>query len=358
MKTSQKVLSSVAGSMLLVSGAGAALANLQPNVAQADESAEPAGTVHEAGDYTIRSAWLDAAESDYVRVANVEGSFAFNQLGTTPNDELFNVFGTAVLSMCSKPAPELVDAGEGTANFYVNVSGNMRQSLSLDVSELDGEQGVLMGCSCMTGSPLGQAYVVGVPLASVVEMADLEDGVNTITAYGADGFGQPLPLRYALEKNALLVYQVNGQELRSEAGSSLQLWMPETVANYFTRNIVEIQLTREDSEPEVQQVDPCYRNKINIANDADGCRFAAGDQITFEGVADDLGSPIEAVEFSFDGGSTWTSCATDGATADKWVNWSFTTSFEDAGDYRMIARAKTADGAVSPLTASLDFSVQ
>ena len=152
------------------------------------------------------------------------------------------------------------------------------------------------------------------------------------------------------------MYQVNGQELRSEAGSSLQLWMPETVANYFTRNIVEIQLTREDSEPEVQQVDPCYRNKINIANDADGCRFAAGDQITFEGVADDLGSPVEAVEFSFDGGSTWTSCATDGATADKWVNWSFTTSFEDAGDYRMIARAKTADGAVSPLTASRSTS--
>ena len=46
-----------------------------------------------------------------------------------------------------------------------------------------------MGCSCMTGSPFGQAYVVGVPLASVVEMADLEEGVNTVTAYGADGFG-------------------------------------------------------------------------------------------------------------------------------------------------------------------------
>ena len=41
---------------------------------------------------------------------------------------------------------------------------------------------------------------MGVPLSAVVEMADLEDGVNTVTAYGADGFGQPLPLRYALEK--------------------------------------------------------------------------------------------------------------------------------------------------------------
>ncbi|WP_270295216.1 molybdopterin-dependent oxidoreductase [Eggerthella sinensis] len=358
MKTSQKVLSSVAGSMLLFSGAGAALANLQPNVAQADESTEPTGTVHEAGEYAIAAAWNDALSGDYTKVANVDGTFSFNQLGTTPNDELFNMFGTAVLSMCSKPAPELVDEGQGVANFYVNVSGHMTKSFSVNVADLDDEQGVLMGCSCMTGSPLGQAYVVGVPLASVVEMADLEDGVNTVTAYGADGFGQPLPLRYALDKNALLVYQVNGQELRSETDSSLQLWMPETVANYFTRNIVEIQLTHEDAEPDVQQVDPCYRNKINITNDADGCAFAAGDHITFEGVADDLGSPVVAVEFSFDGGSTWTSCETEGATADKWVNWSFTTSFEEAGEYQMIARAKTADGVVSPLTASLDFSVK
>ena len=214
-----------------------------------------------------------------------------------------------------------------------------------------------MACSCATGSPFGQAAVMGVPLSAVVEMADLEDGVNTITAYGADGFGQPLPLRYALEKNALLAYQVNGQELEATTGSSLQLWMPETVARYFTRDIVNIELTQEDAEPDVQQVDPCYRNKINIMNYSDDCVFKAGDEITFEGVADDLGSPIAAIEFSFDNGRTWTSCDTDGATADKWVNWQFTTSFEEAGDYRMTVRAKTADGEVSPLAATLVFEV-
>lgn len=363
MKTSQKILSGVAGSLLLLSGAGTALANMQATAAQADEGMGQTGSdqdsaIRTSGDYRIVAEWLEAAESDYVKAANVEGEFTFNQLGTTPNDELFNVFGTAILSMCSKPAPELIDQGEGTASFYVNVSGHMTQSFSIDVSSIEDEQGVLMGCSCMTGSPFGQAYVVGVPLSSVVEMADLEEGVNTVTAYGADGFGRPLPLQYALEKNALLVYQVNGQELRSTEDSSLQLWMPETVANYFTRNIVEIELTREESVPEVQQVDPTYRNKINITNDSDGCTFNAGDQISFEGVADDMGSPIVAVEFSFDGGATWTSCETEDATADKWVNWCFTTSFEDAGDYRMIARAKTADGVVSPLTASLDFTVR
>ena len=46
-----------------------------------------------------------------------------------------------------------------------------------------------------------------------------------------------------------------------------------------------------------------------------------------------------------------------GATADKWVNWQFTTSFEEKGDYRMTVRAKTADGMVSPLAATLLFEV-
>ena len=95
-----------------------------------------------------------------------------------------------------------------------SVGGHIKKNFTVDVSELseDASEEALMACSCATGSPFGQAAVLGVPLASIVEMADLEEGVNTVTAYGADGFGQPLPLRYALEHDAMLVYQVNGQE--------------------------------------------------------------------------------------------------------------------------------------------------
>ena len=353
-----RMFAGVAGAALLLTGSGLALNALNPNSADASDAAS--GTTHSFNENVGEASWVNVDDGSYVRVPNVQGSFVFNQLGTTPNDELFNVFGAALTSMCSKPAVEFEAQTGGVANFYVNVGGHIKKNFTVDVSELseDASEEALMACSCATGSPFGQAAVLGVPLASIVEMADLEEGVNTVTAYGADGFGQPLPLRYALEHDAMLVYQVNGQELASATdGSSMQLWMPETVARYFTRNITDIELTREDAEPDVQQVDPCYRNKINIMNYADGCTFVAGDEITFEGVADDLGSPIEAIEFSFDGGATWTSCATEGATADKWVNWQFSTSFEDAGDYRMTVRAKTADGMVSPLAATLLFQV-
>lgn len=355
-QTARKVMAGMAGAVLLASGGAAAVAGLAPAVADAET--QPTGAVHTVADHQIRSAWL-AGDEDFTPVSNVEGSFTFNQDGVTPNDELFNVFGTAILSMCSKPAPELADELDGVANFYVNVGGHIQKNFTVNLADLDeDEQTVLMGCSCATGSPFGQAAVVGVPLASVVGMAELEDGVNTVTAYGADGYGEPIPLQYALDKNALLVYRVNGEELKAAEGSSAQLWMPETVARYFTRNIASIELTREEVVPEVASVDPTYRNKIQVNNDADGCVFGVGDQITFEGVADDCGSPVVAVEFSFDGGATWTSCATEGATADKWVNWQFTTTFEQAGDYELTARARTADGVVSPLSATLAFEVR
>ncbi len=346
--TPKKIFAGAAGVALVASGATMAFADKAP---QAD------GLSHDVDGNTIDSHRL-TIDKDFTHVADVQGTFAFNQEGVTPNDELFNVFGTALTSMCSKPSIEMLDNGEGVANYYINVGGNIKKNFTVNVSEMkDSEQTALMGCSCATGKPFGQAAVVGVPLESIVGMADLEEGVNTVTAYGADGFGQALPLQYALDKKAMLVYEVNGEGLKSTDGSAVQMWLPETVARYFTRNIVNIELTRQAEEPSVQQVDPQFRNKIDIHNTSEGCVFKTGYDITFEGVADDCGSPITAIEFSFDDGATWTSCATDGATADKWVNWQFTTSFAEPGDYSVSVRAKTADGVVSPLESTLTFEV-
>ena len=260
----KKIAGGVAGGALLMFGAvgGIGATAGLPQTADAD----PIATTHAVGDNVVTAQWFNEDDVSYVSVANAQGTFTFNQEGVTPNDELFNVFGTALTSMCSKPATELVDVEGGVANFYVNVGGNIKKNFTIDVRDLaeDANQETMMACSCATGSPFGQAAVMGVPLSAVVEMADLEDGVNTVTAYGADGFGQRCPLRYAPGEERALVYQVNGQELEAATGSSLQLWMPETVARYFTRDIVNIELTQEDAEPDVQQVDPCYRNKINI----------------------------------------------------------------------------------------------
>ena len=73
-------------------------------------------------------------------------------------------------------------------------------------------------------------------LKDVLELAKLDERVNTIAVKGADGYTAKLPLRYALDKDAMFVYQVGGKDVPS----GNQFWVPETVAKYFTRNVMEI----------------------------------------------------------------------------------------------------------------------
>lgn len=90
------------------------------------------------------------------------------------------------------------------------------------------------------------------------------------------------------------------------------------------------------------------------------CRdsFTVGDQIGFEGYADDFGVPIAAVEFSMDDGETWTTCSTDGATGSAWVYWHFDYLADAPGTYRLDVRAVTAEGRVSALASSVVFEVK
>lgn len=146
MKRSQKIASSAMGALLLASGGGgrffeSALSLLRH---RPTSPCRRQALCIKRAPTPSRPSWPTCLDDSYTRIANVQGAFEFNQKGTTPNDELFNVFGTAILSMCSKPAQELVDAGEGQANFFVNVSGDIQKTFSVDVSELDDEQGVLM----------------------------------------------------------------------------------------------------------------------------------------------------------------------------------------------------------------------
>lgn len=83
------------------------------------------------------------------------------------------------------------------------------------------------------------------------------------------------------------------------------------------------------------------------------CRdsFTVGDQIGFEGYADDFDVPIAAVEFSMDGGETW-------ATGSAWVYWRFDYLADAPGTYRLNVRAVTAEGRVSALASGIVFEVK
>lgn len=334
-KNAKRILSAAAGAATLVSGAAqsAVMAEAQNNVTV---------TVLE-----------NAAE--YAKVPAVKGLFTFTQDVVTPSDELFSLFGTAMTGLCATPSFAL-EKGEGEATLYVNVRGDIRKAYTVSLSELAGqgkETSRISLCACATGPASAVGKITGVRLADVIEMAEMEDGVNAVKVTGSDGYGKVLPLQYALEKDALIIYKVNGEKVPS----ATQFWIPETVAKYFTRDVVDVELLRLEQTPAVEGRDAQYAAQVNILNSAKNAKIAVGDEVSFEGYADDLGDPIAAVEFSLDGGEHWTSYATPNATGESWVYWHFAYAPQAAGEYRLTARAVTASGNVSPLLSSVSFTV-
>lgn len=286
----------------------------------------------------------------YDEIANVQGKFSFDQVTLSPSDEVFSLFGTAATGICAKPAfaMEETDAAE---KYFINVSGMLKKAYTTTLAELKskGGESKTMVCSCSMGPAMAQAAVTGAPVSEMLQLAGIAEEANTIAFRSKDGYTSVLPLKYALDNEAMLVWQVAGKE--NPAG--LQVWMPSTAAKYFTRQVTDIEVYHSDEEIKVDRIENA---KVSILNHMDET-VAVGDELVFSGYADDCGTSIAAVEFSLDGGKTWTTCRTKDARADRWVAWNFAYTAEKIGDYKLDVRAVAANGDVSPLASSVTFSV-
>lgn len=304
---------------------------------------------------TVIPALQEREAETYDKVSNVQGDFHFHQDELTPSDEVFNLFGTVATAACAKPG--FAFEGIQSEDYYVNVKGTVKKAYSLNLEQIKAREAKeeVLKCSCASGMALATTLVKGAKVSEIVQMAEIEEGTNTITFKSADGYGMSLPLQYVLDKEALLVYQIGETELTAENGGQLQVWMPDTVAKYFTRQVTEIELSAQAETPEIDQ--PEQTHQVSIVNRFRD-NFKVGDMIGFEGYADDFNTPITAVEFSMDDGETWTSCATDNTTSRLWVYWYFDYQTEAAGTYKLDVRAVAADGTVSPLAASMVFTVE
>lgn len=90
------------------------------------------------------------------------------------------------------------------------------------------------------------------------------------------------------QEKTMLVYSLGDTKLPS----GTQLFVPETVAKYFTRDVVDIDLIHVDDLAEIEQRDDALRAEIVVKNETEGQVFAKDAEIAFEGYADDLGEPI------------------------------------------------------------------
>ena len=182
----------------------------------------------------------------------VQGEFSYSQTVITPNSRIAQVFQKATNALCQASREMTVAAPE---DWTISVSGDVDNAYEATLGELaaQDEQTTVMGCAC-AGNPAGGAAIInaevtGVPLAYIIEQAQPQEGVNTVTLVSEDGYRMSLPFEYVMARKSLLASAINGEGLASSVGGTNQLWVDAAAAKYFTRNVVAIELTVEPQEP-------------------------------------------------------------------------------------------------------------
>ena len=183
---------------------------------------------------------------------------------------------------------------------------------------------------------------------------------NTVVFTCADGTVRRMPLDWLIEHDALIADTVNDAPIEQTIKSHNQLWIGSSSGRFFLKDIVGIDFVWDENPPAPPSYEPTdrsYSNRPNIGIVGAAYTYTFGNTIRFEGWASDFDKAVTAVEFSLDGGNTWTRYGTEGATADRWVWWSFDFNPSQPGDYQFKARAINEEGTVTPVAAVHRFSV-
>ena len=72
---------------------------------------------------------------------------------------------------------------------------------------------------------------------------------NVVLFTCADGREERFSLKMLIERGAIVVNKVNGEDVAGVMGGANQLWIPGLPAKYFLRDIVRIEFLSEQEEP-------------------------------------------------------------------------------------------------------------
>lgn len=201
-----------------------------------------------------------------VKVADVQGAFAWDQSAITPNETIRSLFQKTVKALCGAQIPVAV---ENPLNWEITVSGAVDVAYTASVGELAEDDAVQrpMTCTC-GGNPAGgkaivTAEVKGVPVEAMLSRAGVQPGANAVTFVSSDGARTVLPLGYVIGRHGVISYEINEEDLSASVGGNNQLWLARTPANYFARDVVEIIVSAEEKAPAVPDEEAAHPNSPN-----------------------------------------------------------------------------------------------
>jgi DMSO/TMAO reductase YedYZ molybdopterin-dependent catalytic subunit len=203
------------------------------------------------------------------------------------------------------------------------------------------------------GEYAGNARWIGIPLATVLEAAGVQEGADQIVSRSIDGMSIGTPTAVALDgRDAMLAIGMNGEPLPAVHGYPVRMIVPGLFGYVSAcKWLVELELTRFDA------YDPYWVERgwfkeapIKTMSRIDApkpfAQVPAG-RIAIAGVAWAQHRGIEKVEVRVDGGPWTEARLADVDTIDTWRQWLLDWD-ATPGRHAVEVRATDATGAVQP----------
>ncbi|MBC5583748.1 molybdopterin-dependent oxidoreductase [Eggerthella sp. NSJ-70] len=302
------------------------------------------------------------------QVENVQGEFSATQDKVQSQSELYSYdfvhgYYDHMRYACS-PAGLDIDLPQSMFDEWeITIDGNVNEPYTAKLPELVAEAeaaGVVvtkpskMVCELnpIGGGGIGQAEITGIPVSWLIEKAGgYTEGTNSVRAIRADGSSRSGFDLSVLDKG-YLVYKIGGEYLDARHGFPVTHWQETYDAQIFSKQINGYHVTSDVmDERECGQVNQegahVNRPNVTVCGVPEGLIIQNGQPFTFNGYADAFDHPMKTVEFSMDGGETWTSFDVGDVDPAKWLWWSFTFTPEKEGAYVLSVRGTDVDGEVS-----------
>ena len=279
-------------------------------------------------------------------------------------DWRLSIEGDAIESPLELSYDEIRRLPSRTFVSYLECAGNQR-------AMFERLAGWLTTGSQWTTGGVSNGEWTGVSLRDVLTLAGIRDDAVCVMLVGLDtdapegGFRRVLPLEKALHPDTLLAYELNGETLPKDHGFPLRAiapgWVGATSIKWLGRIVVSREQiwTRNNTTHYVlvgTNYEPEGEASGEIAEEQNvksalalpwPAELPAGVH-RLHGYAHSGGGPIERVEWSSDGGASWSDAAVLGPQVDySWAKFEFEWSAEP-GEHTIMTRATDASGETQP----------
>lgn len=330
---------------------------------------------HEIDSYTGAMPLWDFVKYDRFRgltmVSDLEGTFSFDQDVLTDNAQAF-------YQMSASTDPHGIPLHTSSDDSVlqertITIGGLVDEPTELKLVDIPEEllETRIMKWDC-SANGIGDAFIVnaevtGIPFETICEMVGPQ--TNAIQFVSEDGKAS-FDVDWLIEHNAILVFQMNGENLPSVLRYPCTMMVERAGASAGRGYICEMNFVDPDGVKSFKNRNPtsgvivgeedAYYNKpvAAILNVRDGQIFTDTSSVTFEGYADAFDEQVAEIQFSLDRGATWQVCDTSSSTLDRWVYWTYTIDGLEPGSYDLRVRVVTDTGRVMWQDLNTIFHIQ